>query len=239
MSFLFVVPTIMTRPQLEISNVENLAKNFTDSRILFVSNTDNPAFAEYTPLFSNITKYISGTKFSISKALNVGLSEFIEDYFIFVQSDIHISKDAILHFKEIYENIENAGVLGVKNHSGFNIFSRRINYPDAEIFEVLWADAVMFIGKDVISKVGTFNEDYLGDRESQEYCYRVRNEGYRNLYIKSSNKGEWNHLSLGFDQKVKPVDKGEFSKVVNNSTRLFYSRWQQWEEQQKSYFFNN
>lgn len=226
----------MTRPELEISNVEHIASQFPDSRVMLVSNVENEKFDNYKPSHSNIIKYVSNKKYSISKAVNVGIKDFIEDFFVFVQSDITVDREAILHFRDIANRLDKVGVIGVKNHSGFNTFNKPIPFPDTKLYRVLWADAIMFIPKDVVKEVGLFNEDYLGDKESQEYCYRAHNLGYSNLYVEASNKGTWKHRSIGFPSKVSSKDTPEFLQAVEASRNLFRERWSIWEEEQRRFF---
>ena len=236
MSFLFTVPTIMGRPKLEIANVENIANQFPESKVYFVSNTVNEHFSSYKPVHSNIIKEVSNKKFSISKALNVGLSNFTEDFFIFVQSDMYVDREAILLFKELYSKIENVGVIGVTKHSGFNTFSKNISFPGTNVFKVLWADGIMFIPRMVFEQVGYFNEDYLGDKESQEYCYRTHNLGFNNLFIQSSQVGRWAHKGIEFSKKVDRNYNQEFLNSVTQSRALFNKRWAGWEQDQKKLF---
>ena len=120
MSYLFVIPTIMGRPKMEISNVEYLAKEFPNSRILFISNVEDEDFSKYIPSRDNIFKLVSGKKYSISKALNLGIKELKEDYFIFVQSDVKVNKQAIDFFKKTHQTQPNVGVIGIQQHSNFN-----------------------------------------------------------------------------------------------------------------------
>lgn len=239
MSYLFVVPTIMGRPQLEISNVEKLATEFPDSRILFVSNVEDEDFSNYIPTKNNIIKKVSNKKYSISKALNLGINSLEEDYFVFVQSDVLINKPAINFFTEIHQTYPNVGVIGIQQHSNFNKFHKQIPHPNASMFNVLWTDAVMFIHKNVINKLGPFNEDYLGDKESQEYCYRAIEEGYQNILIQKhqDKQIQWSHTSTAFESKIKHNPQ-EYLKVKNYSKQLFRERWSgdSWENHQ-SYLF--
>lgn len=237
MSFLFTVPTIMSRPELEIKTVENLANEFPESKVYFVCNTAKDRFTSYQPPNNNIIKEISDKKFSISKALNVGLSNFTEDFFVFVQSDMYVNREAILLFKELYNKLDNVGVIGVTKHSGFDTASKNISFPGTNLFKVLWADGIMFFSRKVFEQVGYFNEDYLGDKESQEYCYRAHDLGFTNLFVAKSEAGRWAHTTVEFSRKVDRTDTEEFLNSVKQSRALFYERWLQWEQDQRKLFF--
>ena len=45
---LFITPTVMARPEFEISNVEHLAKEFPHDRVLFISNIEDDDFSNTT-----------------------------------------------------------------------------------------------------------------------------------------------------------------------------------------------
>lgn len=235
MSYLFVVPTIMARPALEIANVENIAKQFPESRILFVSNIEDKDFESYTPTMGNIHKYVSGKKYSIARALNLGLSRLTEDYFVFVQSDVTLNRELIELFKQVALDFKNTGVIGIQPHTTFTRFNKQLDYADAVLHRVLWTDGIMFIPRTVVEQVGFFNEEYLGDRESQEYCYRVHDKGWSNILVSNPKKGNWKHNSVPFSNKVKD-NAHELITVKNKSTELFLREWSAWEDQQKELF---
>ena len=236
---LFIVPTIMTRPEYEISNVEHLAKIFPNDRILFISNIEDEDFSKYNPSLPNIEKYVSNKLYSISKAINTGLDKLLDEkYICFIQSDVRLSANVIERCQQICDDIElNTGVVGTKVHSNFSRFNKLISgkFDDVTLYNVLWADAVMFWSIDVYKQVGRFNEIYLGDVESKEYCYRAHNLGYNNYYFTLSKDMMYETNSLLFSQKTK-YDPNGFMNVVRTTRHKFDSQWQPWEETQNYRF---
>ena len=102
---LFVVPTIMNRPLYEILNLENCAKNFPESRFLFISNIEDDNFSNYQPTLDNIEKHVSGVQYSISEAINKGYSlNNGEKYFCFLQPN---SQNYPLRDKLSFQNEKN------------------------------------------------------------------------------------------------------------------------------------
>lgn len=236
---LFVVPTIMNRPLYEILNLENCAKNFPESRFLFISNVDDENFNNYQPTLSNIEKHISGVQYSISEAINKGYSLHNgEKYFCFLQSDVHITKDSINSIKNLCDDVNlNVGVVGITKHSNFNRFNKKLGmFYGMNIIKVLWSDGIMFFKMSMFESVGLFDTTYFGDKESQDFSYRVHDLGYSNMFVESCTENHrWIHNSITFSEKSK-TDNSNFRKVVTESRNIFAKKWYEWEDRQTHLF---
>ena len=234
---LFIVPTIMTRPEYEISNIEHLAKTFPNDRVLFISNVDDPDFSDYQPSQPNIEKYVSNKLYSISKAINTGIDKIKDEkYICFIQSDVRVSYNVIDCCKQISDAPTlKAGVIGTTPHSNFNTFSKLlsndIDGTGQKLYNVLWADGIMFWSTKVMDEIGTFNEEYFGDKESQEYCYRVHDAGYNNYLFTISKNMSYETRQLSFPAKTK-YDSKEFMTIVNETVDRFRQKWHPWETHQ-------
>lgn len=234
MKCLFVVPTIMGKPDQEIVCVENLAKQVPECRVLFISNVEDPDFTNYTPTLSNIEKRVSGTKYSIAKAVNLAIDELQdEEYFCFVQSDVMVNREFLEAFEKIVsDETLNTGVIGTARRNIFDRYNIKMAPKYGVTFhKTLWSDSIMFFKRDLINVIGKFNEDYLGDKESQEYCYRAHKAGYNNYYVQPGQHMIFKHHSVPFTGKVK-YDKNEFLSVVETTRNKFRKQWSQWEENQ-------
>lgn len=236
---LFVVPTIMNRPDFEIANLEMMAKQFPDQRFLFICNTEDASFHEYVPKYDNIEKYISGLPFSISAAINLGIDNiFGEKYFCFLQSDAYINRKSIIDIKNLCSDPTlNAGVIGITKHSNFYPYSKSLGlFYSLHVHKVLWADGVMFFKTSILKDIPYFDMRYFGDKESQDFCYRVHKKGYNNYYVeKASNDQEWYHKSLEFKDKAKSNTE-EFLIFRQDAVSLFSKLWHKWEKTQKHLF---
>lgn len=236
---LFVVPTIMSRPSFEINNLEINSKRFPNHRFLFISNIENSSFNSYKPKAKNIEKYISGVQFSISEAINLGYSlNKGEHYFCFLQSDATITEQAVNSVIKLCDDTNmNSGVIGIRSHSQFRLYKKSMgNHYGLKVFRVLWSDGIMFLRSSLFEDMGGFSTDYFGDKESQDFCYRVHDKGYNNFYIQSleSNIG-WTHTPVGFGDKSKDNRK-LYLKKVDESIKIFNNKWDKWEEKQKHLF---
>tara|TARA_A100001201_G_scaffold143086_1_gene143289 strand:- start:1638 stop:2363 length:726 start_codon:yes stop_codon:yes gene_type:complete len=238
-NILFITPTIMGRPELEIAMVENIAKLFPECKVLFVANVEDNLFEEYKPKYDNIIKTISGEKYNVSKALNKGLDYLTnEDYVCFVQSDMFVSELTIQMCKSIVDDEEfNSGIVGIRPHSIFHLYNKLVaTIEGLDVYRVLWSDGIMFWSKKVLQDVGRFNEDYLGDRESQEYCYRAHEKGYNNYYLAVDDDGKYSQHFVTTISSKDRHDNDAFLKVYYETRDKFKSKYEGWEPTQKHLF---
>lgn len=238
-SILFVVPTIMNRPGFEINNIESVAEEMPNQRFLFICNTEDDDFTAYHPMVDNVEKHISGTPYSISHALNYGANQINgEKYFCFLQSDVFINKSAIEDIRYLCDDPSmNTGVIGITKHSNYSPYGRRLGiYFNLNVHHVLWADGIMFFSTSLFDKISYFNTEYVGDKESQEFCYRAHDAGFNNYYVETTNsKQSWFHKSLTFPQKPKN-DTSSYQELRKKSVELFSKTWHPWEPTQKYRF---
>ena len=79
-----------------------------------------------------------------------------------------------------------------------------------------------------ISTVGStttvFDESYFGDRECQDFSYKVFDVGYKNYMIYVNR----DHRSIPFDHKV-GGDVDNFKDKVQKSYEIYNEKWANWE----------
>ena len=240
----FVVPTVFARKETEILCVENLCeqalKHNVENEVHMVCNFESIEFEKWKPEHPQIQKHVSHLMHSISKALNViakqeNTKDF--DYFCFVQSDVFFEDETwIEKCIEVYETYGNVGVIGTRPHSDFERYNKliadiKINGID-EMHEVLWSDGIMFFSTKFFDEIGYFDEQFFGDCESQDFCYRLFEKEYKNIYIHFKYLKGYHEL-VGFDRKSSKSDL--LIKDVNRSRKLFFRKW---EHIFKKYFQN-
>jgi len=229
---LFCLPTLFNNPKKTVRCVQNLLnqceKNDIEYKIFVVSNVEDELFSQWDPGIDEVEKIVSGLNYSISKALNVSINKYDSDYFVFLQDDMFIHDDNwIGNFIDLYENdLLNCGVIGTRPHTTSKIYCKPVNgdYP-YRIDELLWSDGVMFFSTKLFGEVGIFDENYFGDCESQDFCYKVKDAGYKNYRIHMDQT----HETSGFDGKVRE-NHHEFLQHVNRSREFFHDRWDEWQD---------
>lgn len=236
MTYTFAIPTIMNDPEMEIKNVEKIAKEYPDSKVFFISNVKDKVFESYTPTYNNIVKLVGGLKYSISRALNKSIEHMDDtDFFVFVQSDVTFERSTLESLTNATLADNNCGVIGVTQRSNFHKFNKKVNLVNnLKTFKVLWTDGIMFM-RGRLAKEFKFDEIYFGDKESQDFCYRVHDAGYNNYLVPNQRDAKHQHVSKSFDNKLKE-DKQEFLETVKETRNLFKNRWREWEETQRHMF---
>lgn len=231
----FVIPTVFARKETEIKCAEAIChqalKHNPENEVHVVCNFDSLEFEQWKPEHKEIKKHVSGLMHSISRALNViarqeNTKDF--DYFCFVQSDVFFENESwIEKCIEVYETHGNVGVIGTRPHSAFERYHVPIKHVKVnginEMYEVLWSDGIMFFSTKLFDEIGYFDEQFFGDCESNDFCYRALEHGYKNIYI----PGRWlnfKHELIGFDKKSPTPDS--LIRNVEKSRKLFFHKWE-------------
>jgi len=232
----FIVPTPWrdTKGEVEcINGLSSIAQKLgLDYKIYFVCNEWNLKPEFQTLKFNDPNVIIMGHNYnySISVSLNTVLKTIRtssnSEYVCFVQSDVHFKNENWLkRCIDVYDMYEDIGVIGFQKHS------TRHTYPEIpfttigehEFLKTLFADGFMFFDSKFINEVGLFDEQFYGDRESEDFCYRVNNLGYHNLRLLDS-KNEINHYQIPFHKKTNSNPE-EYMKSVDKTQILFKEKW--------------
>ena len=229
---IFTIPTLFTRPELVFECVQHLynqcEKSNLDYKIVLISNTNDENFNSWETGDENVIKMVSDSQYGISKALNMVIDTISdEDYFVFIHDDMFIlDDDWIQKFIDIYNTEDlKCGVLGVRPHSHREKYCVPVkNNVHYQMDELLWTDGVMFMSTDIFNEVGIFDESYFGDRECQDFSYKVFDVGYKNYMIYVNR----DHRSIPFDHKV-GGDVDNFKDKVQKSYEIYNEKWANWE----------
>jgi len=173
------------------SSIEFLQNNFPEVRI--ITNRTNGGFA---------------------RGYNEALAEVEADYYILLNSDIEVTPNWIQPVIDMMENdksiaacqpklrsyhdrtkFEYAGAAGgFIDEYGYPFCRGRIfqhletdhgQYDDA--LEIFWATgACMFVRADLYKKLGGFDEDFFAHMEEIDFCWRLKNSGYKIMYCPDS-----------------------------------------------------
>ncbi len=175
----------------------------TDSSIEFLQDT--------YPEVRIITNRTNG---GFARGYNEALAEVDADYYVLLNSDIEVTPNWIepvitlmesdtsiaacqpklrsFHEKEKFEYAGAAG--GFIDEYGYPFCRGRIfrhletdhgQYDDA--VEIFWATgACMFVRADLYRKFGGLDEDFFAHMEEIDFCWRMKNEGYKIMYCPDS-----------------------------------------------------
>jgi len=168
-AFIFV---LYKTPKKELKRLEIEVKNLKldDYKIYFIDNTEN-----------NLG-YAAGINIGIKKAVYDGCN-----LFVIANPDISIKNLS----RKIFEGIEFfdiwglAMIQGKKNYYGGFLDKKRLTAglidkkPKKRFFKTDFVSgSLMFIKKEVVDKLGFFDETYFMYYEEVDFCYRARKEGF-------------------------------------------------------------
>ena len=230
-----VVPTIMTNPKQEFNCLDQLVSHFDsaklDFKIYFVANFEIEEFENYTPTDSRILKSVSNLPFSISRAVNSIFQEIDyadDDALAFIQSDTFFTNSKwIESLLEVLNTSElQPGVLGLRPHRSTNVIENPINFKDKfNIHPAQWSDGVMIFKGEVYRKIGSFDENYFGDCESQDFCYQALQHGYINYWC-SDDSGYFGYTNKTTDFRGKSrFNRTDFTNKVSQSREYLRKKW--------------
>ena len=232
-----VVPTIMTNPNQEFECIDRLIHQLDycnlDFKIHFVANFSIPEFEEYVPVDSRIEKSVSNLPFSISRAINSVFERITydaDDIFAFIQSDAFFENPSwILDLIDVIcDESLSTGVVGLRPHVSSNPpLPNAVNFKNKfDIYPVHWTDGVMLFKPEVYEAVGSFDENYFGDCESQDFCYHALHYGYVNYWCSdASGYFGYKNKSSDFMQKSR-FNRDEFLKKVKQSRDYLRNKWE-------------
>lgn len=235
MKIKFVIPTIFVRPELETLCINefytHIKKHNIENKLIVVCNTHNEKFISTKFVSDEIVKKISGEQHNISKAINEAAKEPDTesfDYFCLCHSDIFFQNEKWINsFINVSEKL-NAGTIGIVRHTGlggFDGYNKKVNkelFNINEIYEVLWADGILFFKTKIFKEVGLFNENYLGDCEQNDFCYKCLKAGYKNYFI---HPIEFNIRHIQAPWGEKSTQTTLLLNQVNESRKLFHTTW--------------
>lgn len=186
-------------------------------RILTISSV-SPTFSPGVDCWADISRAHLDPH-NIAAALNLGLDRMGDfEYFCFLHDDIIIHDENWLdEYIYFWKDRNYPGSIGLRLHGKDKEFP-----PRHELFqgylpwaEVTWSDGILFTSRKVIAKVGRFDEGYVGDCETQDYCYRILKSGLVNFRLLVPHR----HYSRRLSDKHDP-DGILASKVMESRARF-------------------
>lgn len=149
-----------------------------------------------------------------ARGYNLALAQVEADYFILLNSDIEVTENWIRPVVGLMESDPSIGACQPKIRSyhepakfeyagAAGGFIDKYGYPFCrgrlfltleedlgqydDTCEIFWATgACMFVRSEVFRKLGGFDDDFFAHMEEIDFCWRMKNEGYRVMYCPGS-----------------------------------------------------
>ena len=222
-SILFVIPTLYTYRSMTINCINALRKNIkqfdVDFKICVVINTPNDEF-DRDDFGSGVEKLCSNLNFSISKALNTAIFNNTKfDYFCYVDEGIIIDNDYWINYLiDLFTSNNNIGLVGCRPHGSPEKYTQPIS-NEPLLYQVVWSDGIIFTTMKRIVEIGSFDEAYFADCETQDLGLRLHTAGFINLFW--SNLAS--HANISFENKS--VTPELLIQHRDNSRKIFHNKW--------------
>lgn len=164
--------------------------------------------------YPNVRIILNETNGGFSKGYNDALKQIDAEYYCLLNSDIKVSSGWIDPILKLMDSDENIAVCQPKLLSYFEPkkfeysgaaggFIDKYGYPFCrgrifseietdrgqynDVCEIFWATgACMFVKADIYHKFGGLDEDFFAHMEEIDFCWRLKNHGYKIMYCPDS-----------------------------------------------------
>ena len=226
--------------------VQSIYKNFNKNvEVIIINNSKEENLSDLKEFYPLLT-IIENENTGYSKANNLAAKRAKGEYLLFLNADTEILNDFTEDLVSKFQNVEFGAVglkLQYKNgrfQNSFGLFPAILNEfrnrktelsfkrnnvkfikeresRYSEIKEVDWVTgAALFIRKNVLNKVGGFDERFFLFYEDIDLCFRLYKAGYKNYFYPYSaiihHKGEY----------LRTEFKTESSEIQKKSQILYY-----------------
>ena len=192
--------------------VESLfASSYEPLEVIIIDNASNTSVARWLKRKFPKTKVFRNRKnLGAAAGRNIGIKNAKGDYILFLDDDAKVGKDTISNLVKVFEKKKKAGVVQPKVYDkenpnllqgvghGINLLTGRIfawgvreedkgQYD--ELREIPMAGCVWMVKRDVIDKIGGYDEDYFIPYEDSDFSERARRAGFK-VYC-AGNASAW------------------------------------------------
>ena len=157
------------------------------------------------------------TNLGYVKAVNQGLRASCGDYVCLLNNDTKVQEGWLEELINVAQSNPKIGIL--------NPVSASLPYKKKELREK-WIEIgfatgfCMLIKREVIDKIGFFDEDYeVGFWEDTDYCQRAKRAGYICAVAKASYVYHHPHQTFNF------FEQDKINRIFEKNRELFYSKW--------------
>ncbi len=198
--------------------------NYTNIRSIIVDNGSSDGSVEFLrKQFGNSIEIIENEKnMGYSVGFNIGMKQAMEndpDYILIHNSDIIFKEDTVIELLKLAETDDRIGFVGAKilyhdNPNMIQSIGRNSDpdllvgegighdevdvgqYDDAREFDFI-DDPVMLVNAQVIKEVGPYDPTFFLMYEINDWCLRVRRNGFRIMYAPKARILHKGSLSSG------------------------------------------
>ena len=216
-----------------------------DAEVIVADNgsTDN-SVAFMQEHFPEVRLILSNQNFGYAEGYNVALSQIDADYYVLLNSDVEVTPNWISPIINLMETDNSIAacqpkLLAYDNRRELEYagagggFIDKLGYPFCrgrlfqtleqdngqydDIREIFWASgACMFVRASAFREAGGLDKDFFAHMEEIDFCWRVKNLGYRIMYC-----GESVIYHVGGGSLPKSAARKTYLNIRNNLIMLY------------------
>lgn len=213
--------------------------NYVNYRIIVVDNNSSDGSQSFiTDNFPDVHLIVNDKNYGVSKGLNIGIKAALEigsEYIFTLNNDIIVEKNILNELLQKYMKYNKIGILGpimywpnksnlIQSGGGMIEWEKGVCYhkytnqklvklpPTIEVDYV----GLIFIKKEIIDKIGLFDESFFAYWEDVDICIRVKKLGYKVQTVSSAKV--W-HLGSFTTEKL-----GGFISYYSNRNRFWFMK---------------
>ncbi len=217
-----------------------LSYNKYSFEVILVDDESSDYTVDISDYVENLTVVKNETNLGFLRTAEKGANESNSDFVVFLNNDTEVTTGWIDSLVDVFERFENVGMAGSKliypngdlqeagglvwgNGKPWNV-GNGCNAEDPNYNYVRQADyvsgAAMMIRRSVWETVGGFSKEFIpAYYEDTDLAFKVRQAGYRTLYVPSSVVVHYEGMSNGRD-----LDSG-YKRYQTVNAPLFRQKW--------------
>lgn len=226
-----------------------MVKGELDFDVYVVDNgSTDMSFYEAKNKFPSFNYIDNKANFGFGKAHNIVLKKAKTSYVLTLNPDCEVPRGTLKYMFEFMEKNHDVGIstsrvekadgsLDIASHRGFPTPKASFQYfflKDDKAYHLTDRDmntvheidsavgAFMFMRRDIIEKVGYFDEDYFLYGEDIDLCFKVKKAGFKVMYVPEVKILHIKGVSSGI-KKHSQKESGANESTKNLATDYFYS----------------
>lgn len=211
-----VVPTYNRKKDLLecLDSVQKL--NYPNYETIVVDNGSTDKTAEAVRRqFPNVKLLVSDTNLGVTGGRNLGARNSDGEYIFFLDHDTIVDRDALSELVNVMQSDHRIGLAGaiiyyydnpnyvwaaggfISLITGKNWFNRRL--VGNGVIEVQVLPTAFLVKREVIDKIGLFDDIYFATYEDTDFCFRAIKAGYRIVCVSTAKV--WHKVPFSDNRK--------------------------------------
>lgn len=251
-----IIANYNTKPVLQ-DCLENLSDLKLVKNTIVVDNASSDGSSEMVAsMFPSVTLISLKENKGISYSYNLGANAAKTDYLLFLGSDAFPEKDTIPYLASYMDRnpkvgiatckvVQRNGALDMDSHRAFPtpvnsfLYFTRINprmyfMQDQDLTQAHEIDACishfMFVRKKGFDEINGFDQDFFVYGEDIDFCYRLKGDGWKIMYIPQVKALHYKGVSVGLRKESRDITQAsketriKMARMSADAMELFFKK---------------